>query len=114
MIQHKMLVVEPSTVYKTRRMYCQEVNETLEKAYQKCCEDRNYAIHKNPWKSNPLTMEPLTESVKVSMTDDAKEVIAENMPRLRAHYGPTGDQTPPSERSSRPSCDVSAFGERTC
>jgi len=113
MIQHNMLVVEPSTVYKTRRMYCEEVSETLKKAYQKCCDDRDYATKKNPWMTKRLTTEPLTESVKVSMTDEAKEVIAENMPRLRAHYGPTEDQTPTSEINSRPSCDVSASGERT-
>src|SRR5579871_746568 len=94
MIQHNMLVVEPSTVYKTRRMYCEEVSETLKKAYQKCCDNECYAIKKNPWMTKRLTTEPLTESVKVSMTDEAKELISENMDQLRAHYGPTEDQIP--------------------
>lgn len=106
MIQHNMLVVEPGTVYKTCRMYCEEVSETLKDMYQKCCNDRDYATKKNPWTTKRLTAEPLTESVKVGMTDQAKEVIAKNMYLLRAHYGPTEDQTPPSEASSRLSCDT--------
>jgi serine/threonine protein kinase len=87
MIKHNMLVVEPDTVYKTRRMYCEEVSETLKKAYQKCRKDVDYAIKKRPWTSRRLTAEPLTESVKISMTDEAKEVIAENLRILRPHWG---------------------------
>jgi len=108
-----MLVPEPGTVYKTRRMYCEEVTEALKDMHRKCCENQDYATTKKPWTEKLLIAKPLTESVKLSMTDEAKEVIAENMSRLRPHYGPTEDHTPPGEINNAPSGDVSAACERT-
>jgi len=94
MIKHNMLVVEPSTVYKTRRMYCEEVSETLKEWYKRCCNNMDYATQKKPWRSHPLTAQPLMESVKMSITDEAKGVIAENWAMLRPHWGPTENPIP--------------------
>jgi hypothetical protein len=94
MIKHNMIIVEPETVYKTRRMHCDEVSETLKGEYQKCLNDKDYATKPTPWVPEKLTANPLMESVKVSLTERAKEVINNNLPRLRVHWGITEDQMP--------------------
>jgi hypothetical protein len=96
MIRHNMIIVEPETVYKTRRMHCEEVCEALKIAYRKCCEDPDYATKPTPWVPKRLTSDPLMESVHVSMTEHAKEVITENIARLRVHWGATEDQMLPA------------------
>jgi serine/threonine protein kinase len=86
-IQHNMIIVEPETVYKTRRIECDKVSQLFKGALRKCCKSEDYATKKNPWSSKRPIAEPLTESVKVSMTEQAKEVIDENRSRIPIHRG---------------------------
>lgn len=80
MIQHNMLVVESS-----HRKSCEEVRKTLDDMYRRCRNDEDYATTKNPWCTTKLTAEPLPHSVEVEMTEDAEQVIAENLPLLPVH-----------------------------
>jgi hypothetical protein len=84
-----MIIVEPETVYKTRRMECEKVSEIFKSAYKGCRKSEEYATKKNPWFYKTFIAEPLTESVKVSMTEQAKEVIEENLSRIPVHLGAT-------------------------
>ena len=88
MIKHNMILVEPETVYKTRRMYCEEITKILATEYRRCRVDEDYATRKTPWLPERITAAPLMESVKFSMTDQAREVISGNMHKLRVHWGP--------------------------
>jgi hypothetical protein len=88
MIEHNMLLIEPTNGEKTR-MSIEEIQEILTNAYKRCCDGAGYAMKKNPWISKTLNVEPLMWSVKVEMTGDAEQVIKKNKPFLRAHQGPT-------------------------
>jgi len=100
-----MVIVEPETVYKTRRMDCKEVCEALQAMHRKCLEDQDYATTPTPWVPKRLTSDPLMESVHVSMTEQAKEVITDNLSRLRVHWGATEDQILPAKET--PGSDIS-------
>lgn len=88
MIEHNMLLIEPTNGKKTR-MSIEEIQEILTNAYKRCCNDTGYAMKKNPWINKALNVEPFMRSVKVEMTGDAEQVIKKNKPFLRAHQGPT-------------------------
>jgi hypothetical protein len=103
MIQHSMIIVEPDTnMDQARRKTCEEVNEVLKNAYERCLNEEEYAIKKNPWGPNKLPGEPLMDLVKINMTNKAKEVITKNMSKLKVHRGAKEDQSPTIRPASDP------------
>ena len=88
-----MIIVEPESVYKTRRKSCEEITKVLDDAYEKCLRDEDYATKKTPWHQENITANPLMKSVKVSVTPEAQKVIDKNLSKIRVHWGPL-DENP--------------------
>jgi len=79
LIQQKMLMVDPR-----ERHSCDQVKTALDKVYNKCREDIDYASKRNPWRNgNKQTSEGFPYSTKLSplRQADGQLLCAELVPR---------------------------------
>ncbi|KAJ4290398.1 hypothetical protein N0V90_010614 [Kalmusia sp. IMI 367209] len=76
MVQNNMLLVDSH-----QRKSCEYIWRTLHDLHHSCEKDADFATRANPWCPNPKwSYEPIPQSYEVDMTEEAEQVIDENLP----------------------------------
>jgi hypothetical protein len=65
-------------------MSCDQVHSALAYMCKRCCKDEEYASKATPWTENKLTAGALPPSVKVVLSEEAEQKIAEHLPLSHA------------------------------